>query len=212
MGKDWLQHTFGKEYLSSLNLYKRVKPREKSLEQVHDLWLRASQRCQKQQAYLSSVIDEIVSTTEKNSKNEWIVYFKIKDIFFSYNISYNHEFKSHGYSYNRVEFNKDLAVGRNEKLEFILANEQAFKLGEKLRLAEKNRSNKSYMVESKMHEMIEDKLRAHFKETGTLPKDITIIEIGNKKYYAKVDSQHRYTYLKFKLVGDVDETDAIKIT
>ena len=46
----------------------------------------------------------------------------------------------------------------------------------------------------------------------TLPKDITIVEIGNKKYYAKVDSQHRYSYLKFKLVGDVDETETVRIS
>lgn len=206
MEKDWFEHIFGK------GTYRKVKPRVKTLEYVHDLWLRSSERCQKQQAYISSVIDEIVTTIPKNTKGEWVAYFKLRGIFYSYNISYNREFRSHVYSTRRVEFNEDLAVSRNEKLEFILANEEAFRLGEKLKLAEKYRSNKSYMVKSKMHDMIEDKLRAHFRATGTLPKDITIVEIGDKKYYAKVDSQHRYSYLKFKLVGNVEETETVRIS
>lgn len=205
MEEDWFENTFGN------GLYKKRKPRAKSIEEIHDLWIRSSNRALKQQEYLSSVINEIIEKIVKNSKGEYVVYFKVSDLYYSYNISYNREFKSHGYSQNLLHFSNDLATSRQEKLESILSNDLAFKLGEKLRLAERNRSNKSYMVKSKMHEIIENKLRKHFKETNTLPKDITIVEIGNKKYYAKVDSQHRYTYLTFKLVGNVDETDTIKI-
>jgi len=57
-------------------------------------------------------------------------------------------------------------------------------------------------VQKIMWELIEDKLRKHFKGLNITPSDIFIIDISDKKYYVELDPQHRYGYLKFNFKGE----------
>lgn len=188
MKKNWLK-----------NMYREF-PKKRTIEEVHDLWLRSSERSQKQHEYFNNVLNEVISTIDKNSNNEYVVYYINDNIYYNYTISYNNDFKSYQYSKNRLKFNNNKSIGRDEKINFLLSNEKAFELGEKLKLADVYKSTKSFLVKHKLLEMIEDKLRHHFKMTDTRPNDITVVEISGKKYYLKVDSQFRYTYLKFSFV------------
>lgn len=190
-------------------------PKMWTLEQIHDLFMRASERSKKRYIIKSKIIKEIVIAIPKNKNNEHIIYYyneKDSGNIWGYNISYHNEYKSHMVGNNRLKFSDNIIESRNEKIEFLLHNELAFELGEKFHKAYKMCSNMEYRVRGIMWEIMERNIQEYFKKTNTLPKDVFIVDIGSKKYYIKTDSQHRYGYMKFHLGNEYIPDEYIDIS
>lgn len=189
------------------------KPKEWSIEQIHALYERAKKRSNKRWKTKSDFIKEIVSKIPKNNKGEHVIYFynpKDKNNIYQYNFKYNNDYKSYSIGRDRVEFSKDIVAGRQEKLDFILSHDDSFELGQKYHDLDKMCSYLEHRVMRILWMLVEDKLRDHFKKTDTLPKSVFIIDIGPKKYYVKIDDQHRFGYMKFHLGGEYTD-EIIKI-
>lgn len=185
------------------------KPKLWTLSMLHDLYIKAKKRYDTKQSDLRNCIKEIVETIPKNSKNEHLVYFyneKDKNEIWGYQISYNKSFKSYGTSTFKLKFeNKSTELLREEKLDFLIANENSFELGKKYKNTQKLVSKYHHYIFSFMSEMVEEKLRKYYKDNDITPNDIIIINIGEVKYFVKTED--KYGYMKFRLMNQfLDES------
>lgn len=191
--------------------FKRV-PKIWTVEQIHDLWLRAEERGSKKYADSSAYIQEIVKEIPKNERGEHVVYFyhRRDNSLCKYSLSYHRDWKCYGISQGHVEFSKDKVAGRDEKITFLLTNQRAFEMGQRYHELDGMKSNLQYRVKAILWQIIEDKLRDHYKKLDTNPPDVFTINIGDYKYYVKTDEQHRHGWLKFHWGGEVID-ESIKI-
>lgn len=181
------------------------KPKQWSLEEIQGLWERSLKRGKERQSMINKVYDKIVNEIPKDKNGKKIIYYTENDKVYKYEFSYNHEFKSWGYSTGRVEFSKDKLKKRDEKIEFILSNDRAFELGKEFRDIQKFRTKLEYRVKQIFVNLIEDNLKKVYKDK--FPPDITVVKVGDRKYYFTVDDQHRYSYLKFHFKGLVSNKE-----
>jgi hypothetical protein len=176
-------------------------PKSWTLEQIQDLWFRTNQRSKERQKLVSNVYDKIINEIPENSMGYKVVYYHDGKDVIKYEFRFNHQFKSWGYSYSIVEFSKDKSKARDEKIELLLSNDRAFELGKEWKDIQKYRSKYHFRIANIFTSLIEDKLKEKYK--GKFPPDITVVKVGDKKYYFAVDDQHRYDYLKFYFKGEV---------
>jgi hypothetical protein len=186
----------------------RRKAKVWTIEMVHDLWLRAKDRGEYRRKDLTDCIDEIVNTIEPTNKNhrqdpEYRVYYNSGKNICYYNISKSSLGFGYGYSRDMVKFGT-----RDEKLTFLLANQTAFDLGEKMRRLEKLCSNQHYRVKDILNKMIEENLRK--KLTDYDRNDVIIVQISDKSYFVKIDSSH-FPYKSFELLNEVTPETTIKL-
>lgn len=179
-------------------------PKFWTLEQVQDLWLRTEKRSSERRRMISEVYDKIINEIP-TINNKKVVYFmrEGRENLYKYEFSYHREYKCWGHSQSVVEFSKEKVRGRDEKIEFLLANSRAFELGQEFYEVKKYESKINYTVRSIFIEMMEDGLKSFYK--GKLPNDISVVQVGDEKYYFAVDEQHRYDYLKFHFKGRVSD-------
>lgn len=167
------------------------KPKIWTIEKIHDLWVKACHRSSVRNNIISEYTNRIIKEIPKNSKGEHIVYFRHKkypEEIMQYSFSYHDGFKSYGMSTSNT--NAKLMT-REEKLDFFLTNEKAFEMGQEYykikKMYGRNPTHLQYIVQKIMWELIEDKLRKHFKGLNITPSDIFIIDISDKKYYVELD-------------------------
>jgi len=176
-------------------------PKIWTLEQIQILWTKTIERNSERQKLVSNVYDKIINDIPENSMGYKVIYYHDGEDVMKYEFGFNHQFKSWSYSYSRVEFSKDKSKARDEKIELLLSNDRAFELGKEWKDIQKYRSKYHFRVAKIFTSMIEDKLKERYK--GKFPPDITVVKVGDKKYYFAVDDQHRYDYLKFHFKGEV---------
>jgi hypothetical protein len=182
------------------------KPRLRSIDEIHELYLRAKERSDERWRLKLELQNLIVKEIPKNDNNEIIVYFNNQrdpKNLYQFTMRYNSDWKGYELSRNRVEFSKDIVAARSEKIHFILNNEKAFELGQKYYELHNMNSYLDHKVMSILWEIVENKLREHYKKLEENPnRDVFIIKMGSKKYFVQVDEQHRFGYLKFHLKGE----------
>ena len=184
------------------------KPKDWTLEEVHDLWLRATKRYHKKRDVSRALWKEIVDTFSEGDKETFHLYHEdeegtINKFRFSWSTSWD------GYGCSRdwgLEFSKNPKVARDEKIDFIINNEKAFEYGKRYYENEKIKNTLHAIVGSIMWEMIDHKLREHFKSVEEKPKSIFQINIGDKKYYIHASGDGllvKNSYTKFEFGNEV---------
>ena len=194
--KSWFENNFGR------------KAKVWTIEMVHDLWLKTKERGDSRRKDLTDCIHEVVKNVEPFSKNyrddnEYRVYYNSGDNVCYYNISKSILGFGYGYSRDIVKF-----ASRDEKLTFLLSNQKAFDLGQKMYRLEKLCSNQHYRVREILNKMIEEKLKKRLKEYDR--NDVIVIQISDKSYFVKVDNSH-FPYKSFELLNEFTEENTIKI-
>lgn len=183
------------------------EPKVWSIDEVHDLYLKALDRHNKRLKLWIDCVDRIVNETNEFDKDKRKIFFTKDGKFYQRELSKNHEYDSWGvHSADLVKFSStSTLVDRNEKLEFLLSNEKAFELGELYESLQGNTKHLHLRVKHIISEMVQDKLRFKFKNCES-PEMLTI-SIGEKRYYVKCDDQYRRSriYKKFELLNEVTE-------
>lgn len=190
---------------------KRFKRKMKvwTIDEVHDLWLRACDRANIRQREKSAFIKEIVKEIPKNDRDEHVIYFYHRNDLADqksvrcYKLSWNSDWKSYGIGQSTVVMNT-----RDEKITFILTKDKEFEMGQKyhqLHQLDYMCTNLQWSVRKILWYLIEEKLQKKFKDVSS--PDVFILDIGAKKYFIELDDQHRYAgYKKFHMknecVGD----------
>ena len=186
------------------NRFKR-KMKKWTIDEVHDLWLRACDRGSKRYQAKSKQNDKIIKEVTPNERGEYIVYYYPKydpGHVHRYKFSYHSDWKSYGVSRDRVEMKT-----RDEKLTFILSKEKEFELGEEYHRLDNLCSDLQWRVKEVLWRMVEEKLQKKFKDVGSNIPDVFILNIGTKRYFIELDEQHKYGYSRFHMknecTGDV---------
>jgi hypothetical protein len=167
-----------------------------SINDVHDLWVRACKRSDIRQNEKSNFIRQIVEEIPMNDRKEHVIYFNHNKNIHCYKISWNSDWKSYGISQGRVELKT-----RDEKLTFILAKDKEFEMGHRYYHLDYMTTQLQWRIKEILWRMVEEKLREKFKNTTKIP-DIFILDIGSKKYFIELDNQHRYGYCKFHMKNE----------
>jgi hypothetical protein len=186
------------------------EPRFWTLDEVHDLYLKALDRHNERLKLWIDCVDRIVNETDEFEKGKRKIFFTKEGKFYQRVLSKNTEYDSWGVqSAELVKFSGNSIFDRNEKLEFLLSNEKAFELGELYESLQGRTKHLHLYVREILSEIVEDKLRLKFKDCES-PQMLTI-SIGNKRYYVKCDDQWRRSrlYKKFELLNEV--TGEIKL-
>lgn len=180
------------------------EPRIKTLEQVHDLWLRSCERAYERKKPYIKIFDTIIKEIpDVNGYKK--VYYSEEGKLYEYSFSYTSQFDSYGYSTSLVNFNKSKEENREEKINFILSNQKAFELGEKFNESTKLICHKQNRLRSILFEMVEEKLKALYKKSCFAP-EITTVKIKDKEYYMELDKDSYGEYMKFNYKGTVSKT------
>lgn len=187
-----------------------------SINALHDLYIRASERSERMRKEAVDVIYEIVNEIPKSKlhgKDYHITYFYIDKVLYQYEMHYMSEWDSYGTSSNKTNFKEGgLENARENKLHFLLNNTKAIELGEKYHKLSNSCKSYEYKIKSILLEMIQDKLVESFKKVRffDIPKVIEI-DINERKYIFTIDNSSNGYYRKFNLVGELTSTSSIKL-
>lgn len=181
--------------------------RQRSIKEIHDIYIRAKDRSTTKQLVSWNIIDEIVKkipAIESRGSKTHITYFYVNDILYQWEMSYNHEWDSYGISSNRVEFTGTPEEIRTQTIKFITSLDVEFELGEKY--------NKSKNYNRSLHRRVMHYLiKAITKNLEEMYKNVTLMEtpnvipvnIGNHQYiFHAGDNSSRY-YKNFELIGEM---------
>lgn len=187
-------------------------PKEWSLDQLYDLYLRAKERSDKRSLDFTNHIKKIIESVEPNN-GYYEVYFNINGLVHKYQIS-KPDYCDWSYSTNRVEFSKDVVKGREEKINFILGKEIQFELGEEMKRLSKMVSHFHRQVFYIIEDVIDQKLNKKFKNVRNydVPK-VLKVSIGDNIFYVSLCKESRnnsYNWKKFEVLGKEDN-EVIKL-
>lgn len=196
--KYFYQHKFGRD------------PKEWSIEQLHELYLKAKKRSDERSKIFWNLLLEAVEKTGQKT----IYYYQKrgdgKEQLCHYDIRYNHDYESYSYSrnYSKLE-------DRDSKLAFFIADEINFEYGRKLQEASKFYSLKlSSFVFSILEDEVNQILNKKFKSEKISPPKSFVTKIGDKSYIIETsdigrlgafDRGFSWKYNQFKIVCECQE-------
>ena len=193
--------------------FKRA-PKQWSFEQLYNLYLRAKERSDKRRKEHSDFINKIIKEVQPNERGEHRVYFSREHgKTYMYCIRKDTDF-GWCYSTEHVIFSKDIVVGRDEKLEFILSNQKQFELGEELRRLDLMKSNFDRHIFGIIEQLVNESLCEKYKNVKNydVPKIIKI-NLAGIIYYAALDKESRnsgYDWKRFEILGK-EETEIVEL-
>lgn len=178
------------------------KPKDWSLEELHDLYLRAKARAEKRRNHTLSIMDSIdKEITKFDNKSQVYFYQTINDT--TYLRQYEFTWKSRYEKYSSYSLNDPKMKSREERLDFVLSNSRAFELGQEFyeskRLEDMAWRN-MWRVKDILWQVIEKKLRKMYE--GVQVKDTIIIEISGHKYFIYVENS--WGFSNFTLKNEFD--------
>lgn len=174
------------------------KPKNWSIEELHNLYLEVKTRSKDSQKKLTDLISVISKNIPVDHKNRHVVYFTQSKNMRQYEFEYRREYDSYSYSIGETKLDT-----RESRLEFILNNEKAIELGEEFRKISHIRdcnSRSMWKVKEVLFREIGEKLRKEI-DVHDKRKAITI-RIGEKKYIMKIDGNPDYK--TFELLDECD--------
>lgn len=184
--------------------YKR-KAKEWTLDQIHELYLRAKERSEIRQKSLSNYITKIIKEIPEDKSGVRIIYVQEENRLYQYEFSYMNSWNCYGYSWNSV---KDETL--EDKLTFLIKSEKALEMGQKFQELKDMTSTLHHTVLYILEKLINDKLKNRFNKEIIKSDQIFIIKIGNKKYYVQSNDRSTPSYYDFKIRGEVNDEIVLK--
>lgn len=167
-------------------------PKKWTIESLHDLWLRSSERSYKRSKAIWDYINKIVEVIPPNDRGEHLVYYKQNGIDRGYVIRYESTFRGPSIGHIDLKFNS-----REEKIDFFLTTELNFKMGQELKRLRDLETNHNYVVFNALWYRVERSLENKFKNKR--PNKSFILRIGNKDY---IVSSKDWPYGKYNLESE----------
>lgn len=182
--------------------------RERSITEIHDLYIRSRDRSTLKKTVTWDIINEIVEkvpVSDNRGRKSYITYFYENDILYQYEMSYDNEWDSYGISTNRVEFNGTVEEIRTQTIKYITSYEVEFELGEKYNKYKNYNRSLHRRVMHYLVKAITKNLEEKYKDVTlmNLP-DIIPVNIGNHQYIFHADKNSSRYYKNFVLIGEME--------
>ena len=177
------------------------KPKNWSIDQLHDLYLKVKERSSKRGKIVLDIINKITTEIPQDNKTHLVYFYQTtneKTHLRQYNLKWDHTYNTYSYGLNDPKLNN-----REERLDFVLANTRAFELGQEFYEANKLKDmayKTMWIVKEIMWSEIEKKLKSIY--TKNCPEKVLVISIGDFKYFVSVDNG--YGYASYKLLDEYD--------
>lgn len=185
------------------------KPKEWTLEELHDLYLRTKERAEKRWNHTLSIIDtidkEIPKFDRRFEKKSQVYFYQItndKNTYTKhlrqYEFTWGEDKSSYTYSLRDPKLNT-----REERLDFALSNERSFELGQKFFESKKLEDmawRTMWYIKDVFWTVLEKKLRDIYK--GKKIRETLLIEVSGYKYFIHV--KNGYGYPSFTLQNEFD--------
>lgn len=174
-----------------------------TIEQLHDLWIKAKERTQKRKQLLSDCIRDIVENITPDKDGVRKVYHTGQHGVIQVSFKYNKYYKSQGFSSEILKKNT-----REDRLEFLLANEIAFQKGEAF--------NKIYVLQTYLDSVIKEimwddiNVKLAEKIDGYSTNIILKIRISDREYYV-MTTDNGY-HKSFTLLNEAIQNDIITVS
>lgn len=189
------------------------KARQWTPEQLMGLYFAAKERSDKRQKAITAVINTALEelTPDENGKIKLYNYTDDEDGSIRVHTLRKDRDFGWGWSQDWLKFSNDKEKRRDEKIKFLLENERAFELGEKLVAKDAMRSWHHRHVWKAICDLIDRRLCEHFKKTkfGDMPHFFTI-DFGGHAMYVEMDKNSNSSWKKFNVRGLADD-ERIKI-
>jgi hypothetical protein len=187
-------------------------PKDRSIEELHQLYLDLYSRHLKKREKVLKVISRIEKELpEANiySNTQTRVLYKEKGgKVYRRVLSYNTEYKCWGVgTWDEMRFNKSVGQNRDDILDLLFSCSKHFELGA---LYDAYQGDDKYLYRipwTALCEKVSDRLREKFKDE-VAPEYLTIT-IGDRNYIVHCDDQSRYSrfYKTFTLKNEVNHVD-----
>lgn len=202
---------FIRDYRGSFKRRFGRDPKVWSIVELQNLWFKTLERARLRSVDRIKFTQKVIDTIPQNDKGEHMIYYQSdgSKTVSSYSFRWDDRFKSYSVGHSTVSFSDDKVFGRQDKIDFILTNDEAFELGEEYKQHCKLEGRIQYLVFQVMWGMISNSLSEKLK--GNCKYDIYTIAVGEHKYYAVLNKDSKYGYgeLKFEY-GGVATEDVIK--
>jgi hypothetical protein len=183
-----------------------IKKKQRSLNYLHDLYLRLLERSKIRRSEYLKFYDSIKSKVNPSGDSIYL-YYKQEDLIRGYKIN----IYDGSYTHYDPKFKN-----RNDKLNFILNCEKInFDLGEELK---KQISINRNLFLYRIKKRISDKIHEHFSsiynfrecKIQNIKESFLIVEISGVKYVVNIDNKNHY-YCEFKWHGEIFKNDYISL-
>ncbi len=178
------------------------KPKDWSLEQLHDLYLRTKERAEKRWELSQSIMDTIQKEiVQFDNKTKVYFYQTTRDTTFLRN--YEFTWKNKHTKYTSWSIGDPKLNNREERLDFLIANVRAFELGQQFyesKTLEDMAWRTMWKVKDILWQVMEKKLRTLYE--SKVVKETLIVEVSGHKYFVHVDNG--YGYPSFRLQNEFD--------
>jgi hypothetical protein len=175
-------------------------PKQWSLEDLHDLYLRAKERAEKRWKLSQSIIDTIQKEiVQFDNKTQVYFYQTTRDT--TYLRNYEFTWKNKRDKYTSWSIGDPKLNNREERLDFLIANSRAFELGQQFyesKTLEDMSWRTMWRVKDIFWQVLERKLRSLYE--SEVVKETLIIEVSGHKYFVHVDNG--YGYPNFRLQNE----------
>ena len=178
------------------------KPKEWSLEQLHDLYLRAKVRAEKRASHTQSIMDMIDKEIPKFDRKSQVYFYQTSNDT-TYLRQYEFTWKCRYDKYTSYSLNDPKLKSREERLDFVLSNSRAFELGQEFyesKRLEDMAWRTMWKAKDIFWKVLENKIRDLYE--GKVVKETLIVEISGYKYF--VHAQNGYGYPSFSLQNEFD--------
>ena len=184
------------------------EPKQWSIEDLHNLYLKAKERSEKRQKLLTDCGKRILAELQPEDRDgSRYAYFYREEYhkkecitsLYRYRVAQvkRRGFDSFSWSTERV----DSTASRDDKLSFILANERAFELGEEFKKIQSYRTSYHHYIWNEIWNMAEKKLDKIYKDKE-VPTTIKL-KIGDKEYL--VVGEDNLHHIKWKFLGEYNQ-------
>jgi hypothetical protein len=179
------------------------KPKSWTVEQLHDLYLRAKERAEKRWNISKEIMEEIQKEVFCHDNRTKVYFYQtVRDETYlrSYEFNWSGLYNKHtSYSIGDPKLNN-----REERLDFLISNTKAFELGQKFRdskVLEDMAWTSSWKIRDIFWQVLERKLRNIYEDK--VVKDTILVEISGYKYFIHVENGY-YGYPSFSLKNEFD--------
>lgn len=176
------------------------EPKLWSIEDLHALWIKTSERNNKRQSIYWELIRQAGETLPGDKYHKTVYYYHTnkdgKEILRKFDIRFNQDYYGWSIGHDTAKLEN-----REDKLNYWIADETNFEFGRKISEAQKFTSARlNSMVFHLLTEEVNRALNRKFKESKTVPPKAFTIFLGGIEYIITTDDGYGYSHNHFTII------------
>ncbi len=182
-----------------MNWNRLKKTKQRTISQIHSIWIRANQRSVTRRKLFSDFIENIPNLIKPDKEGVYKLYYEQNNHIYVINLDHKGLYGGWSFHTTRLDQQKD----RDTILEWWISEDSMMKLGQKFNELDNDRG---FRIEGICREALDKEINNYLRELfkNKVPPESLIVNINDIDYIIIVND--RLNYPKFKLSNQVDTT------